>query len=102
MRSSTLDISLLASLLVAGCGGGTGGPSSDTTVLGAFETLDSGGNAVGWTLAPSFDAHPLEAAVFADGDGETGTLIWTVRANKTRDDIAASTGVPGEHGLEFT
>src|SRR5258705_12859221 len=84
MRTSTLHISLGA-LLLAGCSSSTG-PGSDTSVLGAFETLDADGNAVGWTLAPSFATHPLEAAVFADGDGETGTLLWTVRANKTRDD----------------
>lgn len=99
MRTSTLYVAVL---LVAGCSGGTGpGPGPDDSVLGVFESLDADGHAIGWTLAPSFDAHPLEAAVFADGDGDTGTLIWTVRANQTRDDVAASTGVPGEHGMTF-
>lgn len=96
MRSSPLCI---AAVLI-GCSGGSE-PTSDTSVLGVFESLDADGHAIGWTLAPSFSTHPLEAAVFADGDGDTGTLIWTVRANQMRDDVAASTGVPGEHGMTF-
>ena len=89
----------ITAFILAGCGASL---DVDTTVLGSVEGIDEGGNAVGWVLAPAFDTHPLEAAVYADGDAHTGTLMYTVRANRTRDDVVATTGVPGHHGFEFT
>jgi len=83
-------------IALAGCGG-----ASSDSVRGTFESVDDTGHAVGWALAPAWGMHPLETAVFCDGDAATGTLIYTVRANQMRDDIAASTGVPGQHGWSF-
>src|SRR5690349_7787892 len=92
---SCVFIALLAS---CGKGAGPGSTSDPNDVIGTFDSVDSSGHGTGWALAPMIGGHPLESAVFCDGDAQTGTLIFTVRANRTRDDVAAATGVAGEHG----
>src|SRR5436309_2813616 len=102
-----MNRSALLCFLLASCGGATSDPgpgpgtTSDGSVRGVFESIDGTGHAVGWALAPAWGSHPLETAVFCDGDSETGTLIYTVRANQERDDVATATGIPGKHGFTF-
>ena len=80
-----------------------GGPAGagPNDVLGQLDVLDDTGHAIGWALTPAFTSHPLETAVFCDGDVDTGTLVFTVRANRLRDDVSTALGIPGRHGLEF-
>src|SRR5262249_46387928 len=70
-----------------------------TNVEGVVDAIDQNGVAIGWTLVPSFTTHPINIAVFADGDADSGTMLFTARSNVERPDLEQPWGTT-HHGFE--
>jgi hypothetical protein len=70
--------------------------------MGKFETVGTDRILRGWTLDPSNPNASNSVSFYINGPMGSGTLIGTVSASIVRPDVNASTGLPGNHGYEFT
>jgi hypothetical protein len=72
--------------------------------VGKFESVGADRVLRGWTLDPSNPNASNSVRFYINGTmgSASGVLIGAVTANIVRPDVNASTGLPGNHGFEFT
>jgi hypothetical protein len=76
-------------------------PSSSP--IGWLDSIDSNGNALGWTLDPDRGSQAIAVHFYVDGPaGGGGTFAGQTTANLSRPDVNQVTGYIGNHGFSFT
>ncbi len=72
----------------------------DQKVEGVFETATCN-KLAGWAWDPDTPAKALDVQIWADGTPSTGTLIKTVKANQTRNDLCKPLGGNCDHAFSI-
>src|SRR5262249_22421231 len=71
--------------------------------IGWLDSIDSNGNASGWTLDPDLEAQSIAVHFYVDGPvGGGGIFAGLTTASLPRPDVNQVTGYLGNHGFSFT